>query len=253
MNGTSVMSRYVPTIYLVKIQPANHLIIQGGQIGTPSTVWYPYCGWVDQDQTCGHQITAMQANMAAMQSNSTLSTLNKQELCNPPNLFWSVNTDLSWVNDPDSPYFPDMRKRNKNPCSKKRALYTSIVRSDIPSHNATELCMSRSSRGPDFISLHESVHCDMDTRKITPLCGNNSPSDLECFHFDEENQAGHSLLRNKSTMLKRYSDFQDWEHEQLHADMLARREITSKSALSSGSSVTWYQQLTKRFGRRTRS
>jgi hypothetical protein len=98
------MSTYVLTIYFAETQPAKHLIIQAGHINTAGTTWYPLCGWVDQDQTCGHRITAMQANMAAMQSNSTLSP---QELCNPPNLFWSVNTDLSWVNDPDSPYFPD--------------------------------------------------------------------------------------------------------------------------------------------------
>jgi hypothetical protein len=113
--------------------------------------------------------------------------------------------------------------------------------------------MSRGSRGPDFISLHEGVHCDMDTRKTTPLCGNGSPSDLECFHFDEENQAGHSLSRNKSMMLKQYSDFQNWEHEQLHANVLARGEAASKSALASGSSDTWYQQLMKRLGLGTRS
>lgn len=36
--------------------------------------------------------------------------------------------------------------------------------------NATELCESPTSRGPDFVSLTEGVYCDMATSDVLPLC-----------------------------------------------------------------------------------
>jgi hypothetical protein len=46
----------------------------------------------------------------------------------------------------------------------KRAVDTRLVISSEPSHNATALCESKTSRGPDFISLAEKVYCNMVSR-----------------------------------------------------------------------------------------
>ncbi|KAF5849187.1 hypothetical protein GGP41_006153 [Bipolaris sorokiniana] len=45
-----------------------------------------------------------------------------------------------------------------------------LVISSEPGHNATELCASSTSRGPDFISLFEGIYCNMETRQTLPVC-----------------------------------------------------------------------------------
>jgi hypothetical protein len=46
----------------------------------------------------------------------------------------------------------------------KRAVDTRLVISSEASHNATALCASETSRGPDFVSLAEKVYCNMVSR-----------------------------------------------------------------------------------------
>jgi hypothetical protein len=45
-----------------------------------------------------------------------------------------------------------------------------IIGSHIIRHNSTALCNDPLSYGPDFVSFHEGVYCDMTTRKTWPLC-----------------------------------------------------------------------------------
>ncbi|KAJ5029187.1 hypothetical protein J3E72DRAFT_379734 [Bipolaris maydis] len=45
-----------------------------------------------------------------------------------------------------------------------------LVISSEPGHNATELCASNTSRGPDFVSLFEGIYCNMETRETVPVC-----------------------------------------------------------------------------------
>nr|XP_036575951.1 uncharacterized protein CTRU02_14088 [Colletotrichum truncatum]KAF6782607.1 hypothetical protein CTRU02_14088 [Colletotrichum truncatum] len=52
-----------------------------------------------------------------------------------------------------------------------------LIISSIPSHNATELCLSETSRGPDLVSLEEGVYCNMETRELLPLCGGDIITD----------------------------------------------------------------------------
>ncbi|KAH6678616.1 hypothetical protein B0J14DRAFT_688722 [Halenospora varia] len=58
-----------------------------------------------------------------------------------------------------------------------------LVISEDTEHSAVDLCLSESSWGPDFVSVHEGVFCDMCERKTYPLCGgegvNGSCFDLE--------------------------------------------------------------------------
>lgn len=56
---------------------------------------------------------------------------------------------------------------------------TRIVVTSEPSHNATALCGSATSVGPDLVSLYEKVYCNMETRETLPLCGGDIAED--CF------------------------------------------------------------------------
>ncbi|KAK9775650.1 hypothetical protein SCAR479_07757 [Seiridium cardinale] len=44
---------------------------------------------------------------------------------------------------------------------------------------ATDLCVSLSSHGPDFFSEHEGMFCDMTEKKLWPVCGKQD--DVACF------------------------------------------------------------------------
>lgn len=56
---------------------------------------------------------------------------------------------------------------------------TQIIKSNAQSHSASELCGSKTSWGPDFVSLYEGVFCDMGAKKTWPLC--KGARDTACF------------------------------------------------------------------------
>jgi len=45
-----------------------------------------------------------------------------------------------------------------------------LITSKHPSHSAIKLCKSKTSKGPDFVSYHEGVFCDMCEKEVWPLC-----------------------------------------------------------------------------------
>ncbi|KAI1311969.1 hypothetical protein F5Y03DRAFT_409128 [Xylaria venustula] len=49
-----------------------------------------------------------------------------------------------------------------------------LVVSHLVSHNATELCLSDTSYGPDFVSISEGVYCNMETHEVMPVCDDAS-------------------------------------------------------------------------------
>ena len=57
-----------------------------------------------------------------------------------------------------------------------------IVESKIHTHTATSLCESKTSRGPDFVSLTEGKFCDMETKTLWPVC--KDKVDDDCFDND---------------------------------------------------------------------
>lgn len=50
-------------------------------------------------------------------------------------------------------------------------------------HGASQLCNSEMSMGPDLISQHENLFCDMEIKKLYPLC-NSVDSAETCFNTD---------------------------------------------------------------------
>lgn len=45
-----------------------------------------------------------------------------------------------------------------------------LIKSGSQYHSASELCGSATSYGPDFVSIHEGIFCDMDQKKVWPIC-----------------------------------------------------------------------------------
>ena len=51
-------------------------------------------------------------------------------------------------------------------------------------HSGRELCESETSRGPDFVSKHERIFCDMDTKTAFPLCDDELGIETGCFRLE---------------------------------------------------------------------
>ena len=57
--------------------------------------------------------------------------------------------------------------------------FTAVVISTSPRHSAKELCESPTSRGDDFVSSTENLFCDMEMKKLWPVCDTQTTS--ACF------------------------------------------------------------------------
>jgi hypothetical protein len=77
---------------------------------------------------------------------------------------------------------PDIR----GPTIRSRAKMASqLVVSDAASHSASYLCNADSSHGPDFVSTHEGLFCDMGSRIVWPLCNHtDGTSTGNCFDLE---------------------------------------------------------------------
>jgi hypothetical protein len=54
-----------------------------------------------------------------------------------------------------------------------------LIKSQTPWQSAVETCNSKNSIGPSFYSYHEEKFCDMEKRKLYPLCV--ASEETECF------------------------------------------------------------------------
>lgn len=63
-----------------------------------------------------------------------------------------------------------------------------LVVDDLDSHDAHTLCESRSSAGPSFLNPKKGFFCDMETKKVYPVCEAQNRGAV-CFDV-EQNQLG---------------------------------------------------------------
>ena len=104
----------------------------------------------------------------------------------------------------------------QKPPGKRRArrgvvqpLHNSLVISEIPSHSAKELCESKTSAGPDFVSSIESLFCDMADKTLWPLCSTGA-SGYSCFDISTKR-----LQHFTSELRVRDSSHADYKHVQV--------------------------------------
>ncbi|KAH8656591.1 hypothetical protein BGZ60DRAFT_144656 [Tricladium varicosporioides] len=82
---------------------------------------------------------------------------------------------------------------------------STIVGSHYARHNSTALCSSPLSYGPDFVSFHEGVFCDMTKKHTIPLC--KFAQQYDCYDWNT-----HSLVDRKLKKRKMgYSEVIEWK------------------------------------------
>ncbi|KAF2665822.1 hypothetical protein BT63DRAFT_459400 [Microthyrium microscopicum] len=79
-----------------------------------------------------------------------------------------------------------------------------IIGSHHSQHNSTALCSNRLSYGPDFVSFHEGIFCDMHNRRTLPLCDSTIQSD--CYDWNSHTIIGRRLKKRKM----RYYTVTEW-------------------------------------------
>ena len=80
-------------------------------------------------------------------------------------------------------YKPKDSKRSRRQ-AKNDTSFEHLITSPHEKHNAQALCESDTSHGPDFVSLHEKIFCDMSTKMAWPLC--MKEEEVNCFHLEQE-------------------------------------------------------------------
>ncbi|KAF1965082.1 hypothetical protein BU23DRAFT_561413 [Bimuria novae-zelandiae CBS 107.79] len=89
-----------------------------------------------------------------------------------------------------------------------------LIKSEMQSHSAMELCESSTSVGPDFVSMVEKVFCDMERKKVWRLC--SSEQDVNCFDAEKNVMRGGKVnsRRDDTTgeriVRKRYHTVSTW-------------------------------------------
>lgn len=120
-----------------------------------------------------------------------------------------------WCNKPSMEFFRKSAypfggntapKRDLSRESLKLTNETLLIASRSTQHSARELCESDTSRGPDFISHHEGLHCNMTTREFKPLCDGSNVED--CFAWEPQSRVVGK--RNVAQVLD-YGRFEEWD------------------------------------------
>lgn len=94
----------------------------------------------------------------------------------------------------------------------KRFMPDVLVKSPLEEHRATVLCNSQFSRGPDFVSIHEGVFCDMDKKQTWPICSKqitHACFDLELNDLRPTNK-GKREINGREIPKKSYSKELKW-------------------------------------------
>jgi hypothetical protein len=100
---------------------------------------------------------------------------------------FTIPTNLNSISTPTSPF------------------QSTIVGSHHARHNSTALCSNPWSYGPDFVSFHEGVYCDMETRRIWPLC--NTTKREDCYDWDTRTLVNQKLKKRRMG----YNDVIEWK------------------------------------------
>ncbi|QVM12830.1 hypothetical protein D8B26_007448 [Coccidioides posadasii str. Silveira] len=106
---------------------------------------------------------------------------------------------------------PISRRQQKLRSQFKREV---LVVSGSPYHKAEELCQSRTSVGPDFVSLSDNLFCDMEHREVWPLCSNGTATH-GCFDVEERTMKGGAIgardsISGRAIPRKSYRTVTNW-------------------------------------------
>jgi hypothetical protein len=118
----------------------------------------PLCTWVDRDHSDGIKAGVIGITWPGF---SDTGDTNLPDRCG--------SSFRAWKNDGGPPVKRSLGANEK----RKRSKFVGDDRLVISSKNnqtASGLCDHENSFGPDFVSLVEGMHCNMETREVLPLC-----------------------------------------------------------------------------------
>ncbi|GFP60276.1 hypothetical protein TASIC1_0017003800 [Trichoderma asperellum] len=161
-----------------------------GNVYVDNGGYAPRCTWIDGDDTNGLYAQSLLIDWTSFVESDQNSSPNSD-----PNSYCGYPALRSYTSSGG-----EVVKRDKTP-----KLDSRLVISSAASHNATELCSSETSRGPDLVSMAEGVFCDMATKEVMPLCDEGTKQG--CFHVDSRTK----LLSNETTHAKPYTKVLQWK------------------------------------------
>ncbi|PHH66268.1 hypothetical protein CDD81_7861 [Ophiocordyceps australis] len=148
----------------------------------------PACTWLDYDGSSGIQVAKLKIHLPSF--NRLEPPLNRTEVhtyCHKPYLqAWTIRNDIytrirRGINEQDG--YQGSHWLQRRGMSK---FQSQLVISNQQAHNATDLCLSPTSVGPSFVSLHQGLFCDMETRQLLPLCVPSQIETQDCFDMQEK-------------------------------------------------------------------
>ncbi|KAF2498571.1 hypothetical protein BU16DRAFT_579673 [Lophium mytilinum] len=112
------------------------------------------------------------------------------------------------VRMPFPPPAPKKVKRDGKIVYRRSEVFKStLISSPYEEHSARQLCKSESSFGPDVVSEKEGLFCDMDEKKLWPLCSEKVK--VACFDTNTNSMRGGSAKR-EPVPLKSYGTVKKW-------------------------------------------
>ncbi|KAI1843967.1 hypothetical protein JX265_005849 [Neoarthrinium moseri] len=168
--------------------------------GDDDKVTSPRCTWIDKDHTHDFKASIIGITWPDFyhKSGDDIPKGNGKSSCG--------KGFRAWANEGDKQMLP-AKKKKRGPRLSQRSDDRLVISSGL-SHNATEVCESETSWGPDFVSKEEGMHCNMETHEVTPLCGNGVTEDC----FDTDGNGGPAMVhRNGKRSLTNPSKVIRWE------------------------------------------
>jgi hypothetical protein len=165
----------------------------------------PKCTWIDADHTNGIQAGMLMIGWTRF-TGELPSGSNPRAYCGYPGLRAYTGKDGSGSIFKRHTTELSLPLTEAEHALAKRKIDSRLVITSHPSHNATELCESTTSRGPDMVNVSENVYCDMESRTTLPLCAGSS--DVDCFNVDTKQKQGIGSKVRRSA--KVFTDVLDW-------------------------------------------
>ncbi len=124
------------------------------------------CVWVDRHHSNGIKLGGIAFDLMSKvdgdgESWSRLDGKNMlssvEDLCTSPFMFAEKKKD-------------NIKRSDDGTSPAPLPFKSQLVKSGLKSSSAARLCSERHTIGPDFVSLSEKLYCNMDTRRVYPLC-----------------------------------------------------------------------------------
>nr|UMZ45382.1 hypothetical protein [Paramyrothecium roridum] len=155
----------------------------------------PMCTWIDKDHTNDLKAGVISMNWAELRAGDEVPE-SLDEL-----LPQCGKNMLAYAEDGGEQMLPVENKKRRSLARRSQRSDDRLVISNVKNHNATEVCESLSSWGPDFVSEPEGIYCNMETHETTPLC-NGQDRTVDC--FDLNTSHGPAMVRRNGKRSPRH-------------------------------------------------